>query len=305
MSDLIFHHYPPSPVSEKVRVALGIKNLSWESVVIPRVPPKPKLMPLTGGFRLTPVMQIGADIYCDSQCILRELERRFPLPTLFPNRDNGMAWGLGRWLDGEVFSTVLALVFAENMSEMPEGFAEDRFTLYFSDGTTQESLQKQIPENLAVLRSQFGWVDNMLAVNPFLSGEAPGLLDTYVYYLIWFLRGRFSGGPGFLQEFHNILEWEARVQEIGHGHMSEFSANDALDVARQSKPEAGHGIDVMDPLGLPRDAVVAVSSKQNPDEIVGNLITLSLNEVTILREDSKVGSVAVHLPRVGYSIRKI
>jgi hypothetical protein len=27
-------------------------------------------------------MQIGADIYCDSQCIIRELQRRFPEPTL-------------------------------------------------------------------------------------------------------------------------------------------------------------------------------------------------------------------------------
>jgi len=145
----------------------------------------------------------------------------------------------------------------------------------------------------------------MLAANPFLSGKAPGLSDTYVYYLIWFLRGRFSGGPGFLQEFQNILEWEKRVKEIGHGHMSEFSADDALDVARQRKPEAGHGIDMKDPLGLRQDAMVAVSSKQNPDEIVGKLITLNSDEVTILREDSNVGDVAVHLPRVGYSIRKI
>jgi len=73
MSEIIFHHYPLSPVAEKVRVSFGIKQLSWRSVVIPRIPPKPLLMPLTGGFRRTPVMQIGADIYCDSQCILREL----------------------------------------------------------------------------------------------------------------------------------------------------------------------------------------------------------------------------------------
>ncbi len=305
MSDLIFHHYPPSPVSEKVRVALGIKKLSWQSVVIPRIPPKPKLMPLTGGFRLTPVMQIGADIYCDSQCILRELERRFPQPTLFPGGDKGPVWGLGRWLDGEVFSNVLALVFAENMSGLPEGFAEDRFSLYFSPGETKESLKEQLPENLALLRSQMGWVDAMLADNPFLSGEAPGMSDAYVYYLVWFLRGRFSGGPSFLKEFQNIQEWEVRIQNIGHGDMSDISADDALEIARDSEPEAGHGVDMMDPMDLGRDAVVAVSSKQSPDEVIGQLITLSANEVTILREDSKVGSVAVHLPRVGYHIRKV
>lgn len=305
MSDLILHHYPPSPVSEKVRVALGIKKLSWQSVVIPRIPPKPKLMPLTGGFRLTPVMQIGADIYCDSQCILRELERRFPLPTLFPGGDKGPVWGLGRWLDGEVFSNVLALVFTENMSSLPEGFAEDRFALYFNPGETKESLEEQLPENLALLRSQMSWVEDMLADNLFLSGDAPGMTDAYVYYLVWFLRGRFSGGPNFLKEFQNILDWEGRIQEIGHGNMSDLSDDEALEIARCSEPETGLGVDMMDPMRLGRDTIVAVSSKQSPDEVIGNLITLSTNEVTVLREDSEIGRIAVHLPRVGYHIRKL
>jgi glutathione S-transferase len=35
-------------------------------------------MPLTGGYRKTPVLQIDADIYCDTQLILREIERRAP-----------------------------------------------------------------------------------------------------------------------------------------------------------------------------------------------------------------------------------
>lgn len=72
-SEIIFHAYPQSPVAEKVRVAFGIKGLAWRSVEIPRLPPKPMLTALTGGYRRTPVMQIGADIYCDSQCIIREL----------------------------------------------------------------------------------------------------------------------------------------------------------------------------------------------------------------------------------------
>ena len=79
MTELILHHYPQSPVSEKVRVVLGLKGLSWRSVEIPRLPPKPDLMPLTGGYRMTPVMQLGADVYCDSQCIIREIELA-PLP---------------------------------------------------------------------------------------------------------------------------------------------------------------------------------------------------------------------------------
>ena len=101
--DLILHHYPQSPVAEKVRKVLGMKGLAWRSVEIPRLPPKPELMPLTAGYRLTPVLQIGADVYCDSQRIIREIDRRHVDPTLFPASGAGMPWALSRWSDQAFF----------------------------------------------------------------------------------------------------------------------------------------------------------------------------------------------------------
>src|SRR5439155_485317 len=85
MTDIIIlHHYDTSPYSEKVRLGLGLKGLAWASVEIPVIMPKPDLTALTGGYRKTPVLQIGADIYCDSQLIMRELERRHPSPGFYP-----------------------------------------------------------------------------------------------------------------------------------------------------------------------------------------------------------------------------
>ncbi len=69
MSELVLHHFDWSPYAEKVRVLLGIKGLAWRSVQIPMVMPKPDLTALTGGYRKTPVLQVGADIYCDSSLI--------------------------------------------------------------------------------------------------------------------------------------------------------------------------------------------------------------------------------------------
>jgi len=129
MNDIILHHYPQSPVSEKVRVALGIKGLAWRSVEIPRVPPKPDVMPLTGGYRRTPIVQIGADIYCDSQCILRELERRHPEPTFYPGGAEGLPWGIGRWTDG-LFDVAVRLSLGANADQLPEAFAKDRVRLF-------------------------------------------------------------------------------------------------------------------------------------------------------------------------------
>ena len=77
-SPIILHHFDELPFSEKIRIVFGLKDIAWTSVRISRIMPRPDLMPMTGGYRRTPVMQIGADIYCDTQCILRELQRRFP-----------------------------------------------------------------------------------------------------------------------------------------------------------------------------------------------------------------------------------
>ena len=91
MTAIILHHFDISPFAGKIRLALGIKNLAWHSVQIPIVMPKPDLTALTGGYRKTPVIQIGADIYRDTQRIARELERRFSEPSFF-SRDRSGSW---------------------------------------------------------------------------------------------------------------------------------------------------------------------------------------------------------------------
>ena len=60
MPELILHHFTISPFSEKVRLALGYKQLAWKSVLIPAIMPKPDVVALTGGYRRTPVLQVGA-----------------------------------------------------------------------------------------------------------------------------------------------------------------------------------------------------------------------------------------------------
>ena len=62
MNTLILHHYNESPYAEKIRALLGYKGLSWRSVMMPRIAPKPDMVALTGGYRTVPVLQIGADV---------------------------------------------------------------------------------------------------------------------------------------------------------------------------------------------------------------------------------------------------
>lgn len=307
MPEIILHHYPQSPVSEKVRVVLGVKGLAWRSVLIPRLPPKPDLMPLTGGYRLTPVMQIGADIFCDSQCIIRELERREPKPTVFPGGADGLAWGVSRWTDGPFFTATIAVVFGDAGETMPEAFAGDRGLLYFGPDFDLPTLAGTVPENLAKLRVQFGWIEARLATGrDFMLGAEPGLPDALCYYLIWFIRSRYSQGPAFLSQFPGLCAWEERVRAIGHGQPREMDAAQALDIAKAAMPEVDATVDPDDPLGLTLGQTLTVIPEDTDGggEVTGKLARLSAEEVVVERQDGRVGQVAVHFPRLGYRLRR-
>src|SRR4051812_48250128 len=119
---IILHHYDTSPFSEKVRVAFGIKGLAWRSVIQPVIMPKPDLTPLTGGYRRIPVLQVGADVYCDTQAILAEIDARHPAPRLACGGD----WAVNLWADRLFFQASVAVVFGAIGEQVPKAFIADR-----------------------------------------------------------------------------------------------------------------------------------------------------------------------------------
>ena len=102
MSQVILHHYPLSPYSEKIRLALGLKSVSWNSVEIPIWTPRPKLTPMSGGYRRTPILQIGAEFYCDTLRILKAVENLGTSGTLYPKSQEGLAKAFGWWIDSSM-----------------------------------------------------------------------------------------------------------------------------------------------------------------------------------------------------------
>ena len=301
---VILHHYPQSPVSEKVRIVLGMKGLAWKSVLIPRLPPKPNLTPLTGGYRQTPVMQIGADIYCDTKCIIRELERRFPDPTLFPGGTEGVGWGLGQWTDGPLFKDVVTVALVEMSTNMPPEFLADRGPLYFGPDFSLEDIKAQYTECLANVRAQLSWIDESLKSRDFMLGSEPGLSDALVYYLVWFLRDRMAEGDRFLQQFENLVGWEQRVKDIGHGNPQEMTDLQALDIAKNADPQTPEQRDPGDPLGLDVGDKITIKPVVGGPEVVGTLHSLSANHLAMLREDEQVGNICIHFPRQGYQVKR-
>ena len=304
MSELILHHFDVSPYAEKVRLMLGIKQLAWDSVQIPMIMPKPDLMPLTGGYRKTPVMQIGADIYCDTQCILRELERRFPEPTLYPGASEGLCWAMTMVADRPFFQAGVAVIFG-NMkpSDLQPGFAEDREKLSGAKFDF-EAMKARGPYAKDQWRAYADWIERQLADGrPFLLGAAPSLADLSMFIEVWFLKNAYRGADAILAAFPRLREWDGRVRAIGHGKKTDMTTAEALAIGTQAKPTTVEQADPAEPNGYkPGDRVGVSPDDYGRIPVTGTVVSSSAQHIAIRRRDPVAGEVVVHFPRAGFSV---
>lgn len=309
METIILHHYPPSPVAEKIRTAFGLKRLTWHSVEHNRLPDRPELFAMTGGYRRIPVMQVGADIYCDTQLILRELERRAPTPTLHPGGSEGIDIGLSRWVDSTLFELTVRTAVVPDTGKMPAEVRQDRAQLYFGPDFDLDVAAADMPHTLAQLRAQFGWFNTALDDGgDFLAGAAPGMRDLSAWYVVWFFRARFAEAESLLAEFPALLAWAVRMQDIGHGVFSDITPTQALEIARQSESQTPQHADDNDPQGLVPGQQVSVAPMHSPGDepaVRGLVRWVDMNRIAIEREHDSCGSVVVHFPRVGYRVTRL
>jgi glutathione S-transferase len=302
--EIIFHNYPNSPFSEKVRVAFGIKQLSWRSVIQPVIMPKPDLIPLTGGYRKIPVMQIGADIFCDSQIILRELERRCPTPSLSP-QNKGAPYGLGFWADRQVFQAAVAIIFGEIGDMVPEDFKKDRAAMS-GGGFSSEALKRAVPFMRDQYRAHTRFLEDQLSDGrPFWGGEQAGLADIHAFMNPWFIANALPHkAKETIAEFPHVEAWYARVRAIGHGTKSDMTPAEALAVAKAATPTTAAVPDPHDPNGrVPGDKVTVSADDYGRDAIAGDIVFSNAHEIAIARRDPIVGDVVVHFPRAGFVVQ--
>lgn len=308
MHELILHHYPTSLFAEKARLMLGFKQLSWRSVTIPPLMPKPDLTALTGGYRKTPVLQVGADIYCDTALIACRLEAEKATPALLPEGQEFNVSLLAQWADSVLFQHAVALVFqpesialrfAKLPQEFVKAFVADRSAL-FSGGSASRLPLEQAKHQWPVL---MGRLQQQLQREPgdFLFGE-PSLADFAVAHCLWFLRATPVTAP-LVDDYPDVAAWLGRVLGFGHGSLSEMSAEQAIAVAREATPAALPEEDFVEPNGFVRGQQVSIAAVDyGVDPVAGELLLAGREELILRREDARAGVLHVHFPRLGFRI---
>jgi glutathione S-transferase len=305
MADLILHHYAGSPFSEKVRLILGFKGLAWRSVIVPTIMPKPDVVALTGGYRRTPFMQIGADIYCDTALMCRVIDALQPEPPLYPMATAGIADIVAQWADTALFWAAVPFtlqpagvthVLKDATPEMLKAFGADRAAM------NPHMRRATVADGAAALSTYLGRLEHLLADGrPFLLGALASIADFSAAQSVWFIH---LAPPiaALLRAYPKIEAWYERVHGFGHGTFTKTSSAEAIAVAAQGAHAA---LSFTAEAGLEQGAEVTVTpSDYAHDAVAGRLVGLSPQEVVIERRDERAGTVHVHCPRIAFQIKK-
>ena len=308
MSALILHHYPTSPFAEKVRLIMGYKKLSWQGVTIPMVMPKPDLMPLTGGYRRTPVLQIGADIYCDTSLICTMLDHVQPEPSLYGSHAKGLVRTVAQWADNIVFPVAMgynfqpagaAHVFASTDPEVVKVFAQDRQAM--RGGASR----MPAADATGAYKNYLRRVSSMLEGQDFVLGSQPTLADFSIYHSVWFTVVKVPLLAGILDTTPLVKAWVARMQAFGHGNNSELSTTDALNVAHDAIPLDVSKEIFQDEHGIPLGTQVIVHAESfGTEPTQGELVAATRTRYSLRHNDPRTGSVHVHFPRNGFILKR-
>jgi len=309
MAEWLLHHYAASPYAEKARLMLGHKRLAWGSIDVPMVPPRPVLQQLLGGFRRIPVLQRGADFFCDTRLLPDVLDSVLPERPLMPAHARALSTLLAQWAEPRVFLAMGPVRF-ESRDDLqglqragihPGDFLRDRAPFMAPAVDTQRSGIVRDSSRDQVL-SYLGALQGLLADRAFLCGDEPCAADFSAYHTVWWLRAPPSR-DALLAPFSSLGAWADRMAAIGHGNAQPRSGDDALQAVRAAQGAAAW----TPPWPTANDdrlgrTVSVLPDDYGRDPVSGVLSAVSDRHLTVTREAPGVGAVRVHFPKVNYEV---
>ena len=302
----LLHHYWLSPFSEKMRLMFGHCDIAWGSVEHSMRLPRPELMLLTGGYRKMPVMQQGADIYCDTRLMSTQLMAWSGRDDLLPEARRQEVQELSDFADSRLFFVVITASMGGSAlralrREHGATWGELLRVVWDRVGMMRGAEVPRIPPKVArrELHAFLQRFEQELE-GPFRFGDGPTLADFSVYHVLRF--GHETLRADFLRHYPRLLDWMARMAAIGHGRYHDVPIRDALEEAAVHSPaEPG-------PLVAPPsdceigDAVTIRPADYGTIPTQGILIGAPAGSWVLRREVEGLGALHVHFPRQGYRL---
>ena len=297
----VLYHYPMSPYSEKLRLAMGLSGIAWASIQVSPQPPRGTLDQILGGYRRIPVLQRGAHFYCDTRLAFEALHDDDPSVTQLGADDEA----LRDWAEREIFFAVFSVVspitvlgfLARQLGLLGVvRFTRDRTHMMRNatlDVLTAEQARKAVQEFIAHLGVR-------LSASLYLSGKQPGYLDLCCYHPLWMAcqidRRVASPWPPI------VSQWMKRMDALGHGEVLPVTWDRALqDIAENQSVVAGV---VAEPYRAGESIGVAPSDYAR-DETAGELVRLDTNRIVMSRTLESGHVIYLHFPRKGSDLRRI
>jgi glutathione S-transferase len=203
-----------SPHCWKVRMALAHKRLPYETRAVGFA----AISAIGNGFSTTvPIIDDGGTLIRDSFDIALYLERTYPdRPSLFGGPGGiGTARFVERWCQFVVHPPLLRMLVADIHNLLAESdrsyFRADRERKL---GASLETVQADREQRVGAFRDALRPLREMLAMQPFVGGQAPFFADYIVFGALQWAR---VGSPfKVLAEDDPVAEWFRRCLEL-HG----------------------------------------------------------------------------------------
>ena len=300
---LILHQYDISPFSQKAQKMMGLKELSWQSVEMPMIAPKPDVEALTGGYRGTPVLQIGRDVFIDNWMIARALDE-FDASGPAINAQGSLreaalyAWG------ERLFTPLLLAALAAYQSEWDADFLADRKRVF--PDVDFDTLDVSDPDRRSQVRAYLGTVEAQLGLDQdFLGGAQADSCDIHVWGMVWMIHSALPALMPIVETFPRLTDWYERVSALGTGDREDVKIDVAWQSLKDGPARPLPDTPDQEPLAPWVGEVVDIAAgSADRGSASGRLLAVDHEQVVLGVEPISGEAAQVWFPRFGYHLRQ-
>ena len=300
---LILHQYDISPFSQKAQKMMGLKGLSWQSVEMPMIAPKPDVEALTGGYRGTPVLQIGRDVFIDNWMIARALDE-FDSNGPAINAQGGLreaalyAWG------ERLFTPLLHAALAAYQSEWDADFLADRKQVF--PDVDFDTLAADDLDRRSQVRSYLGTVESQLGLGQdFLGGAQPDGWDIHVWGMVWMIHSALPALMPIVGTLPRLTDWYERMSALGTGDREDVEIDVAWQALKDGPARSLPKTSAQEPLAQWVGEAVDISAgSADRGSASGRLLAVDQEQVVLGVEPISGESAQVWFPRFGYHLKQ-